>query len=76
MHRMLASRFGGPVPTSNHGNALAPTDALFQVVIQLESPPPSLHETRGHVKIEGQRRSLLADGATHVAAVLMRESGF
>lgn len=46
------------------------------MLIQLDLPPPSLHETRGHVKIEGQRRSLLADGATHVAAVLMRESGF
>ena len=75
-HRMLASRFGGPVPTASHGDALAPTDALFQVLIQLDTPPPSLHETRGHVKIEGQRRSLLAEGATHVAAVLMRESGF
>ncbi len=75
-HRMLASRFGGPVPTTTHGGALVPTDALFQVLIQLDLPPPSLHETRGHVKIEGQRRSLLADGATHVAAVLMRESGF
>ncbi len=75
-HRMLASRFGGPVPTTTHGNALVPTDALFQVLIQLDQAPPALHETRGHVKIEGQRRSLLADGATHLAAVLMRESGF
>jgi putative peptide zinc metalloprotease protein len=75
-HRMLASRFGGPVPTTTHGNALVPTDALFQVLIQLDQAPPALHETRGHVKIEGQRRSLLADGATHLAAVLMRGSGF
>ena len=75
-HRMLASRFGGPVPTSTHGNALVPTDALFQVVIELNQAPPSLHETRGHVKIAGQRRSLLAEGATHLAAVVMRESGF
>jgi putative peptide zinc metalloprotease protein len=37
---------------------------------------PSLRETRGHLKIEGERRSLLADGATHLMAVLMRESGF
>ncbi|MGY4531637.1 multidrug resistance efflux pump [Pseudomonas sp. TE3786] len=75
-HRMLASRFGGPVPTTSHGGALVPTDALFQVLIQLDQPPPALHETRGHLKIAGQRRSLLADGATHLAAVLMRESGF
>jgi len=29
-HRMLASRFGGPVPTTTHGGALVPTDALFR----------------------------------------------
>jgi putative peptide zinc metalloprotease protein len=75
-HRMLASRFGGPVPTTTHGSALVPTDALFQVLIQLDQAPPALHETRGHLKIEGQRRSLLADGTTHLAGVLMRESGF
>jgi putative peptide zinc metalloprotease protein len=49
---------------------------LFQVLIQLDEPLPSLRETRGHLKIEGERRSLLGDGATHVLAVLMRESGF
>ncbi|KHA73571.1 peptidase M50 [Pseudomonas chlororaphis] len=75
-HRMLSSRFGGPVPTTNAEHALIPSNALFQVLIQLDEPLPSLRETRGHLKIEGERRSLLADGATHVLAVLMRESGF
>jgi putative peptide zinc metalloprotease protein len=45
-------------------------------LIQLDEPLPALRETRGHLKIEGERRSLLADGATHVMAVFMRESGF
>ena len=41
----------------------------------------TLTERNGRVsatdlKIEGERRSLLADGATHLAAVFMRESGF
>ena len=75
-HRMLSSRFGGPVPTSPDEQALVPNSALFQVLIQLDQPLPTLRETRGHVKIEGERRSLLAGGAIHVMAVLMRESGF
>lgn len=75
-HRMLSSRFGGPVVTTDAEHALVPGSALFQVLIQLDEPLPSLRETRGHLKIEGERRSLLADGATHLAAVFMRESGF
>ncbi|MNV22002.1 hypothetical protein D3C71_1129570 [compost metagenome] len=75
-HRMLASRFGGPIPITTAEHALVPSTALFQVLIQLDEPPPSLRETRGHLKIEGERRSLLADGATHLLAVFMRESGF
>ncbi|WP_166367310.1 HlyD family efflux transporter periplasmic adaptor subunit [Pseudomonas akapageensis] len=75
-HRMLSSRYGGPLPTSAQETALVPTAPVFQVLVQLDAPLPSLRETRGHLKIEGKRRSLLADGATHVLAVLLRESGF
>lgn len=75
-HRMLSSRFGGPVPTASQDHPLVPGAALFQVLIQLDEPLPSLRETRGHLKIQGERRSLLGDGVTHLLAVLMRESGF
>jgi putative peptide zinc metalloprotease protein len=75
-HRMLSSRFGGPVPTVSQEHPLVPSSALFQVLVQLDEPLASLRETRGHLKIEGEQRSLLFDGATHVMAVLMRESGF
>lgn len=75
-HRMLSSRFGGPVPTTHAEHALIPSNALFQVLIQLDEPLSGLRETRGHLKIEGERRSLLGDVATHVLAVLLRESGF
>ncbi|MDD0971104.1 MULTISPECIES: HlyD family efflux transporter periplasmic adaptor subunit [Pseudomonas] len=75
-HRMLSSQFGGPVQTTSQEHSLAPAAALFQVLIQLDQATPSLRETRGHLKIEGERRSLLGDGATYVLAVLMRESGF
>lgn len=75
-HRMLSSRFGGPVPTTSQEHELVPSAALFQVLIQLDEPLPSLRETRGHLKIEGEKRSVLGDVATHFLAVLMRESGF
>lgn len=75
-HRMLSSRFGGLVPTASQEHPLIPGAALFQVLIQLDEPLPSLRETRGHLKIQGERRSLLGDGVTHLLAVLMRESGF
>ncbi|MDD0976211.1 HlyD family efflux transporter periplasmic adaptor subunit [Pseudomonas fontis] len=75
-HRMLASHFGGPLATGTQDNALTPTASLFHVLVQLEQPLASGRETRGHLKIRGERRSLLADGATHLLAVVMRESGF
>ncbi|MGC1329120.1 HlyD family efflux transporter periplasmic adaptor subunit, partial [Pseudomonas sp.] len=75
-HRMLSSHYGGPVPAPSAEHPLVPGAALFQVRIQLDEPLPSWRETRGHLKIEGEQRSLLADGATHLLAVLMRESGF
>jgi len=75
-HRLLASRYGGPLAVAAHDSALIPTTAVFQVVVQLDAPLPSLRETRGHLKIEGERRSLLADGVTHLMAVFLRESGF
>ncbi|MND77469.1 Peptidase family M50 [compost metagenome] len=75
-HRMLASRYGGPLAVAAQETELVPTAAVFQVLVQLDEPVPSLRETRGHLKIEGQRRSLLADAATHLMAVLLRESGF
>ncbi|MBD2840350.1 HlyD family efflux transporter periplasmic adaptor subunit [Pseudomonas sp. JM0905a] len=75
-HPMLASRFGGPLTVASHGKELVPTPPLFHVLVQLDSAPPTLRETRGHLQIEGNRRSPLAEGLTHVAAVVLRESGF
>jgi putative peptide zinc metalloprotease protein len=75
-HRMLASRFGGPLATTKQGEALVPTPALFHVLVQLEAPPPAMQELRGHLQIDGARRSLLAEGATQLLAVVRRESGF
>nr|WP_241653223.1 HlyD family efflux transporter periplasmic adaptor subunit [Pseudomonas alkylphenolica] len=75
-HAMLASRFGGPLTVASRGKELLPTPPLFHVLVQLEGAPPALRETRGRLQIAGERRSLLGEGLTHVAAVLLRESGF
>ena len=75
-HPMLSSRFGGPLATVPHGEALIPSPALFHVLVQLDEAVPGLKETRGHLQIEAARRSLLADGATRMFAVVLRESGF
>ncbi|MDE3738774.1 HlyD family efflux transporter periplasmic adaptor subunit [Pseudomonas resinovorans] len=75
-HPMLASRFGGPLTVASQGQELVPNPPLFHVLVQLASAPPTLRETRGHLQIEGGRRSLLVEGLTHVAAVALRESGF
>ena len=73
-HRMLSSHFGGPVPTGSQ--PLVPNNAMFQVLIALDEPPASLHEMRGRLKIEGQRRSVLGELGTWLASVVLRESGF
>ncbi len=73
---MLASRYGGPLNVNPHGEALVPNPALFHVLVKLDGTPPGLHETRGHLQIEGARRSWLGEGFTRLLAVALRESGF
>lgn len=75
-HPMLAARHGGPLNTNGEDRELIPNPPLFHVLVQLDAPPPSLRETRGHLQIEGARRSLLGEGLTRLAAVALRESGF
>jgi putative peptide zinc metalloprotease protein len=73
---MLASRYGGPLNVNPQGEALVPNPALFHVLVKLDSAPPGLRETRGHLQIEGARRSWLGEGFTRLLAVALRESGF
>ncbi|WP_259755244.1 HlyD family efflux transporter periplasmic adaptor subunit [Pseudomonas sp. GCEP-101] len=75
-HPMLASRYGGPLNVNPQGEALVPNPALFHVLVRLDGAPPGLHETRGHLQIEGARRSWLGEGFTRLLAVALRESGF
>jgi len=47
-----------------------------RVRLRLLEVPPANREGRGRVRIEGESRSLLWDGAQWLIAVLLRESGF
>lgn len=73
-HRMLSSHFGGPVPTTSQ--PLVPNNALFQVLVALDEPLASVRETRGRLKIEGEKRSVLGELGKWVVGVGLRESGF
>lgn len=75
-HPVLASRFGGPLETTDHEQKLAPKSSVFHVLIALDAPPPGLKETLGDVQIKGDKRSLLADALRHLLSILVRESGF
>ncbi|MFK0309996.1 HlyD family efflux transporter periplasmic adaptor subunit [Pseudomonas sp. NPDC090233] len=73
-HRMLSSHFGGPVPTTSE--PLVPNNALFQVLIALDEPLTTVRETRGKLKIEGEKRSVLGEMGKWLLGVGLRESGF
>lgn len=75
-HPMLAVRYGGRLVTVNQSDALVPNPPLFRVLVQLGEAPRALRETRGHLQIEGTRRSPLRDAFNRLAAVILRESGF
>ena len=77
-HPMLAAEQGGRIAASKQSNgAWAPRDVLYRVRIKVDAdltrrPAVGL----GSALIDGDRRSVLVDAWTAVAAVLVRESGF
>lgn len=75
-YAMLSDRFGGPLSTARQERMLVPTPALFHVVVRLDNAPPAMRESRGHVQIEGARRSFLGHALTWLASIFVRESGF
>ena len=74
-HRMLSAHYGGPVQVTAQ-EQMVPSSALFQVLVGLDAPLAEVRETRGRLKIEGERRSVLGDFGRWVAGVGLRESGF
>lgn len=80
-HPMLASEHGGRVPAVKQaGGGMAPRDALYRVRVRIDAPAAGQRQFTavelGTAVIDGERRSLLRDAWTAVAAVLIRESGF
>ena len=75
-HILLDDQYGGPIATRPGSSLSTPSQALYRVRLQLESPLPSAHEIRGRVVIEGTHKSLLWQGIEHLASIVIRESGF
>lgn len=75
-----ASLFGGDIPVHHNSaeGSLQPDQALYRVRLSVpaEEGLPGMQRWRGHVLVEGERRSLLVAGVRRVLGVLIRESGF
>lgn len=74
---MLATDRGGRVPVwrGDDGSERL-RDVLYRVRIRIDGVPSQQRAGLGSVRIEGAPRSLLAEAARQLAAVLVRESGF
>ena len=75
-HPGLASKYGGPIPATEHGRALVPKETLYLVRLKVDGAPRSARGTSGRVVVEGARHSLLWDGVRYASSVLIRQSGF
>lgn len=76
-HALLDGPYGGPIPTQAVGPAEgAPQKAKYRVRLRLLEEPAESRETLGNVRIEAPRQSLLWRGATWLAGIIIRESGF
>lgn len=76
-HVMLDGNHGGPIPTQlAPGLEGVPVEALYRVRLRLADMPSGAREERGHVRIDGERHSLLWDSVQWLASVMLRESGF
>ncbi len=73
---VLDATHGGPIATQPGERKGVPVDALYRVRLLLAQPLQKQHETRGHVSIEGNRRSPAWHFLQSVVAVTVREAGF
>ena len=72
----LDATHGGPIATQPGERKGVPVDALYRVRLALAEPLPNQRETRGHVTIEGTRRSPAWQMIQRAASVVVREAGF
>ncbi|MBP7491639.1 MAG: peptidase M50, partial [Rhodoferax sp.] len=73
---MLDATHGGPLATQRGERLGVPVDALYRVRLALNEPLAEHHETRGHVTIDGTRRSPAWQFFQRVASIAVREAGF
>lgn len=71
-----AAEFGGEVVVSEGaGGELLPRQALYRVRMATDDDLALTQRWRGHVTVEGERRSWLLQGVTWLMGALIRESG-
>jgi putative peptide zinc metalloprotease protein len=75
-YAMLDAAHGGPIATQPGARQGLPVAALYRVRLALAEPLEEHRETRGHVTIEGTRRSPAWQWMQGVASVVIREAGF
>ena len=73
---MLDATHGGPIATQPGERRGVPVGALYRVRLVLAEPLADHRETRGHVSIEGTRRSPAWQFVQRAASVVVREAGF
>lgn len=73
---LLASTYGGPVPTEQRDRGLVPLAATFRVRLErCDRRGAPLRELAGVARLQGERYSLLERGARQLLAVFRREAG-
>lgn len=72
---MLASAYAGPIAARARPNGeLVANEALYRVTVRVDAGAQRVAPVSA--RIEGERTSILGDGARRAIAVLVRESGF
>lgn len=72
----LTTLYGGDIPARFADKALVPDGAYYRVRLALDDPAVTITTPlRGRVRLNGERRSLLAAAWQSVAAVFIREWG-
>jgi putative peptide zinc metalloprotease protein len=75
-HALLSSQHGGPIATLPQPPGLTPRDALYRVLVSLDTAPSGLQQLRGEAQIEGRPQSWLIEALKPVLIVLIRELSF
>lgn len=73
---LLASSYGGPIPTELQEHGLKPLSAIFRVRLeQCDHQDAPLRELAGLARLQTERYSLLERGIRQLLAILRKEAG-